>query len=467
MTRGMNDDARVRGRFRRTLMAAAMATTAGAAFHGPGARAQTPAAAVQQPLPRGLPPIVFVHGNGDSAALWQTIIWRFESNGYPAALLRAIDFTRPLARADDNVAQDNRSSTSDQAVELAGFVTRALLDSGQDKAVLIASSRGGNAVRNYVKNGGGHATTALAILAGTPNHGVYIRPTRNPNGEFNGAASFLAGLNAISEVDPRVPFATLRSDRLDKFAQPTGEFVGAPGEPTGIDADGPALRGADNIVLPGRDHREVAFHRDAFRAQWKRVTGREPAALDIVPEQRPVLNGRISGHINGGQTNLPLAGATVRVFKVDASGARSGEPVHEVVTGPDGAWGPFATEPGTRHEFEVTAPGYPVTHVFREPFPRSSRYVHIRLAPQAEADRRIGQPTVILDRPRGYLGHGRDTFTIDGAVPDGINTGVPGTSSGRRAFAEAGRPVVVTLNGATLNVRTFAADQVVIAEFHD
>lgn len=24
------------------------------------------------------PPIVFVHGNGDSAALWQTTIWRFE-----------------------------------------------------------------------------------------------------------------------------------------------------------------------------------------------------------------------------------------------------------------------------------------------------------------------------------------------------------------------------------------------------
>ncbi|MBP8148864.1 MAG: twin-arginine translocation pathway signal, partial [Limnohabitans sp.] len=25
-------------------------------------------------------PIVFVHGNGDSANLWQTTLWRFESN---------------------------------------------------------------------------------------------------------------------------------------------------------------------------------------------------------------------------------------------------------------------------------------------------------------------------------------------------------------------------------------------------
>ena len=30
------------------------------------------------------PPIVFVHGNGDSAALWHTTVWRWESNGWPA-----------------------------------------------------------------------------------------------------------------------------------------------------------------------------------------------------------------------------------------------------------------------------------------------------------------------------------------------------------------------------------------------
>ena len=29
-----------------------------------------------------LPPVVFVHGNGDSSALWINNIWRFEANGY-------------------------------------------------------------------------------------------------------------------------------------------------------------------------------------------------------------------------------------------------------------------------------------------------------------------------------------------------------------------------------------------------
>jgi triacylglycerol lipase len=40
--------------------------------------------------------------------------------------------------------------------------------------VLIGNSRGGNAIRNYIQNGGG-ATSAVshAILGGTPNHGVW------------------------------------------------------------------------------------------------------------------------------------------------------------------------------------------------------------------------------------------------------------------------------------------------------
>ncbi|MEI6723238.1 MAG: twin-arginine translocation pathway signal, partial [Betaproteobacteria bacterium] len=36
-------------------------------------------------------PVVFVHGNGDTAAQWITTLWRFESNGYDRRLLHAID----------------------------------------------------------------------------------------------------------------------------------------------------------------------------------------------------------------------------------------------------------------------------------------------------------------------------------------------------------------------------------------
>ena len=48
-----------------------------------------------------LPPLVFVHGNGDSGALWQTTMWRFESNGWHPDLLHAINVPYPLARDAD------------------------------------------------------------------------------------------------------------------------------------------------------------------------------------------------------------------------------------------------------------------------------------------------------------------------------------------------------------------------------
>ena len=58
---------------------------------------------------------------------------------------------------------------------------------------------------------------------------------------------------------PGTAFLTLRSDGIDKFAQPDGRFVGKPGTPTGVTSDGPALKGATNLVLGALDHREVAF----------------------------------------------------------------------------------------------------------------------------------------------------------------------------------------------------------------
>ena len=65
-----------------------------------------------------VPPILFVHGNGDHAALWITTLWRMESNGVPRERMFAINFTDPLARSDDAVAQASRSSTEDQRREL-------------------------------------------------------------------------------------------------------------------------------------------------------------------------------------------------------------------------------------------------------------------------------------------------------------------------------------------------------------
>jgi len=412
------------------------------------------------------PPILFVHGNGDSAALWHTTIWRFESNGYDRSLLQAIDFPNPTARSDDTKPQENRSSAADQAKELAAKVAEVQARTGQKQVILVGSSRGGNAIRNYIKNFGGAPNVSHAILCGTPNHGVQATQA-NLNNEFNGAGPFLSGLNSGNEVHPDVKFMTTRSDSNDKYAQPDGRFVGMAGQPTNVTYAGPELRGALNVVLPGLDHREVAFHPLAFKAMYNFIPGKDPATLEIFPEPQPILNGRVSGFANGAPTNLPLAGATVEIYEVDpASGQRRGDAVHRRTTPADGVWGPFPAKPAAYYEFMVNAPGYPITHSYRTPFPRSSNYIHLRLRPLREKG--TGS-LVTLTRPRGYLGHGRDIFLIDGKVPAGVNEGVPGTSEGTQRF-EPGplRPVKVVLNKEALTVLTYPLEEgrIVIAEFH-
>jgi triacylglycerol lipase len=120
----------------------------------------------------GTPPIVFVHGNGDSAALWQTTLWRFESNGWPRERLHAINVPYPLARDDDSKPQAGRTSTAEHMAYLKSEVDKVLKATGAPKVVLVGNSRGGNAIRNYILNGGGDKVVSHAILGGTPNHGV-------------------------------------------------------------------------------------------------------------------------------------------------------------------------------------------------------------------------------------------------------------------------------------------------------
>jgi triacylglycerol lipase len=201
-------------------------------------------------------PIVFVHGNGDSAALWITTIWRFESNGWPRNRLFAFDVTYPLARDLDDVAQDGRTSTRENMLALAHEVDTVLDATGAKQVVLIGNSRGGFAIRDYILNGGGSTRVSAVILGGTPNHGVFFDPAHRLSGEFNGAGPFLTRLNEQggpdSEITPGMRWLTVRSDHNDKYAQPDGLWIGAKGTPTQVTSEGPALKGAENVELTGR-----------------------------------------------------------------------------------------------------------------------------------------------------------------------------------------------------------------------
>jgi pimeloyl-ACP methyl ester carboxylesterase len=250
--------------------------------------------------PDPTPPIVFVHGNGDTAALWLTTLWRFESNGWPRERLHPIDLPYPLARDDDSKAQEGRTSAAEHMQFLSAEVDKVLKATGAAQVVLIGNSRGGIAIRNYIANGGGARKVSHAILGGTPNHGVWADTKRLPGNEFNGAGPVLTALNAPKgaeglEVTPGVRWMTIRSDNNDKFAQPDGVWIGARGTPTNVNADGPALKGADNVVIPGIDHRETSFGPQAFTAAFRFITGRTPNTASITPESSVVLNGKVSG----------------------------------------------------------------------------------------------------------------------------------------------------------------------------
>lgn len=457
------------------------AVLAGAASLWP-ALASTIASAQQQPAPRrqppppaaeqGPPPIVFVHGNGDSGASWINNIWRFEANGYKRNQLFAIDFTNPDARSNDSKPQPFRSSTEDEMKELAAYVSQVLKATRRRKVALIASSRGGNTVRNYLKNGGGAEFTSHAVLGGGIVKGIVNLDNFLIGSEFNGAMPFLKGLN--SGPDDRiagVEMMSIRSDKNDKYAQPDGRFVGMPGKPTGVSYDASELRGCKTVVLDGLDHREVAFHKLAFAAQYEFIVGK-PATTFIAQEPLPTLNGRVTGIApadqGGTYTNLPVADAEVEIYEVDAkSGERkSTAPIHRKTTGADGQWGPFVGRAEAYYEFVLKMSGQPITHTYRPPFLRSSDVVHLRPQPFAKGDETAGA-VVIMSRPRGYFGVGRDKFTLDGKVPPGINDGVPGASTGKLAFDAGPRTVLAVFNNETIPARTWPVkdNHVVVAEF--
>jgi pimeloyl-ACP methyl ester carboxylesterase len=434
-----------------------------------------------QPSLDEAPPIVFVHGNGDTAALWQTTIWRFESNGWPRDRLYAIELPYPSARDDDTKDQAGKTSTTQHMAFLKSEVEKVRKATGASKVVLFSNSRGGYAVRNYIQNGGGDATVSHAILGGAPNHGVWaIKGFREFN-EFSGTGPFLTGLNAPKnangdEVTGPVKWMTIRSEQNDKFAQPDGVWIGAKGTATNVTFAGPELKGAANVVIPQIDHRETSFSPAAFAAAYIFLTGNAPAKSNITAESSITLSGNITGmgvdsldpKSGSFANNLPLVGAALAIFETDTtSGARVGGPVYALKIGADGRWGPLTAKTGAAYEFEITAPGYAITHIYRSAFPRTSGVVNLRAERIAEADRQAGT-IFTFSRPRGYFDAQRDKMNFDGQTPPpGVPSAGAGVSTSTIKLPQAAdRPVKAEFNGERITGRTWnvASNHVVVLE---
>jgi hypothetical protein len=380
----------------------------------------------------------------------------------------------PLSRDDESKVQPGRSSTTEHMLFLKAEVDKVLKSTGASQVVLFGNSRGGNAIRNYIQNGGGAATVSHAILGGTPNHGIWSIKGYREESEFAGNGAFLSALNAAKnangdEVSGPVKWLTIRSDNNDKYAQPDGLWIGAKGMATNVGFDGPELKGARNVVIPRVDHRETAFSPAAFDAAYRFVTGKAPRTLAIEVEAASVLNGNVTGKglrsddpkSGNWSNNLPVPGASIEIFATEASsGERLGKAVHSKSVGTDGQWGPFTAQPGVPYEFVVSAPGYATTHVYRSPFPRSSAIVHLRPERMNEAEK-SAQSVITFFRPRGYFDAQRDTMSFDGqsALP-GVPASGAGVASSRMVLTQPGvRPISAEFNGERLTGRTWPASQ--------
>ena len=104
---------------------------------------------------------------------------------------------------------------------------------------------------------------------------------------------------------------------------------------------------------------------------------------------------------------------------------------------PTASGGRSSAAPTPAYEFVLRMAGQPVTHTYRSPFLRSSDVVHLRPEPFAKADEGAAA-VVVMTRPRGYFGVGRDKFSLDGKMPPGITEGVPGVVG--RSAGLRGRP---------------------------
>lgn len=390
-------------------------------------------------------PVIFVHGNGDDATKWVPVIWLFESNGYPSNRLFAIRLTDPVARRDDTQPEPFRSSTTDQASELSALVTRVLLETKATKVALVGSSRGGLTIRNYVKNAGGAAVVSHAILCGTPNHGV-VALDMNLNMEFNGKGHFVRQLNEGSEVVEGVRFLTIRSDKLDKYAQPN------------VGYDGPALKGAENVEIPNLDHREVAFHPLAFAQMYRFLTGQVPKQLKPTVQTTVSIGGVITGFEGIAPTNRPLAGVHFRVFALKTGSAeREGEPMLDLSTTANDSWGPLSTNPDRQYEFVLEKDGRTVSY-FMAAIPRSTNLLNFRFVPKSSAQLSNGQ-NLLVHRPQGYLAKGRDPLSVDGAAVENLPPGIPTRDSAGLQISTAGKQGVrVALRDEAIYARPATTD---------
>lgn len=143
-------------------------------------------------------PILFVHGWSSSASTWNTMIGRFEKDGYAKSHLSAYSY---------NTSQSNKTSAAN---EVKPRVESLLKATGAEKVDIVAHSMGSLNSRWYIKFLGGESKVDEWVSLGGPNHGTntafFCFSTACT--EMRPGSTFLNELNAGDETPGSVNYGT-------------------------------------------------------------------------------------------------------------------------------------------------------------------------------------------------------------------------------------------------------------------
>jgi triacylglycerol esterase/lipase EstA (alpha/beta hydrolase family) len=141
-------------------------------------------------------PILFVHGYASSASTWNTMIGRFEKDGYAKSQLSAYSY---------NTSQSNKV---DAEKEVKSHVESLLKATGASKVDIIAHSMGSLNSRWYIKFLSGESKVDDWVSLGGPNHGTEFANFCFSTScvEMRVGSTFLKELNAGDETPGTVNY---------------------------------------------------------------------------------------------------------------------------------------------------------------------------------------------------------------------------------------------------------------------
>jgi hypothetical protein len=272
-------------------------------------------------------PVVMVHGFLASGDTWTKFHQLFTSNGYKWRNLYAFDWNSL------NQFGGNTPQLLDQ------FIDKVLAETGATQVRLMGHSAGGGVCYTYLSD-----PVRAAKVDGYVHIGSSVQTgPAGPNG---------------SE-----PTLNLWS---------TGDEV----------VDGGDIPGAENVMIPGKDHYQIATSPESFAAVWQFFHNNAPGTLDITP-QGPLVC--IGGKVLYFGENTPLVNAKVELYEVNpANGMRVGSsPDFTFFTDADGKYGPENIKANTTYEFVATPPNSSqrVIHYFREGITHLNSLVYLRTIP--------------------------------------------------------------------------------------